>query len=357
MVASDGFLTAVDESDADFTIPGKAPRVAILAPTGTKPIVGAQAAVLRGAARDVEDGRLADSALRWSSDLNGNLGTGGTVILEGTVLVPGTHVLTLTATDSDALTGTATVPLIVVRQGPICGDGTVDPGEACDDGNILGDDECSADCLTSTGPTTTVVGSGSTTTTLPPSSCAAGCEDGDPCTENGCVAGVGCVSAARTRARGRVVPLRAAAADGMWRRRDAEGAVPSRRSGVRHAREARDRHRQDGEEARATRYRTAQEGRERRHQAREAEAPARVRRRMAGPARRSQPATRHAIGKGHSAQRGFRLATNACIPSAASSDANSSAIFAAVQRKPSSIVMPGMRRTSCFASRIAFGPP
>jgi cysteine-rich repeat protein len=200
VVASDGFLTAVDESDADVTIPQKAPRVAILAPTGTRPIVGAQAAVLRGAARDVEDGRLPDTALRWSSDLNGNLGTGGTVILAGSVLVPGTHVLTLTATDSDALTGTATVPLVVVRQGPICGDGTVDPGEACDDGNILGADECSADCLTSTaGSTTTTIGGvGATTTTLPSSSCAGGCEDGDPCTENGCVAGVGCVSAART---------------------------------------------------------------------------------------------------------------------------------------------------------------
>ena len=169
VVASDGFLTAVDESDGDFTVPPKPPRVRILPPTGTVPIVGARAAVLRGAARDVEDGPLADARLRWSSDLNGNLGTGGTLVLDGSVLVWGLHTLTLQATDSDGLTGTATVPLIVVREGsPICGDGTVDTGEACDDGNLLGDDECSADCLTSiTGSTTTttIAGSASTTTT------------------------------------------------------------------------------------------------------------------------------------------------------------------------------------------------
>ncbi len=29
----------------------------------------------------------------------------------------------------------------------LCGNGTLDPGEVCDDGNTAGDDECSADCL------------------------------------------------------------------------------------------------------------------------------------------------------------------------------------------------------------------
>jgi len=220
VVASDGFLSAVDESDGDVVVPPKPPRARILAPTGTVPIVGARAAVLRGAAHDVEDGPLGDARLRWSSDLNGTLGTGGTLVLDGSVFVPGLHVLTLTATDSDGLTGTATVPLLVAADGPICGDGSLDPGEACDDGNIVGGDECAADCsavgttttslagsTTSTVTTTTLGGGSSTTTTTTGggsttsttvTACPGGCGDGNPCTEDGCVAGTGCVSVPRT---------------------------------------------------------------------------------------------------------------------------------------------------------------
>jgi cysteine-rich repeat protein len=221
VVASDGFLGAVDESDGDVTVPPKAPRVRILAPTGTVPIVGARAALLRGAAHDVEDGPLADARLRWSSDLNGNLGTGGMLVLDGTVLVRGLHLLTLTATDNDGLIGTATVPLVVVAEGPICGDGSLDPGEVCDDGNLVGGDECAADCsamgttttslggtTTSTVTTTTIGGGSSSTTTTTTgggsttsttiAACPGGCDDDDPCTEEGCVAGTGCVVVPRT---------------------------------------------------------------------------------------------------------------------------------------------------------------
>jgi len=210
VVASDGVRSGVDESDGDFEVPPKAPRASILPPTGTAPIVAARTLVLRGIALDPDEGRLDDTALRWSSDLDGSLGTGALVILEGTSLREGTHTVTLTATDRDGLTGSASVPLVVVRQGPVCGDGVVDPGEACDDGNLLGDDECSADCLIDTtssttsstivpGSTTTTLGGPSTTTTTTLGSpCAGGCEDGDPCTEDGCVVGAGCVWAPRT---------------------------------------------------------------------------------------------------------------------------------------------------------------
>jgi len=36
---------------------------------------------------------------------------------------------------------------VVVLPPPLCGDGVVDPGEECDDGNRLNDDECSSGCM------------------------------------------------------------------------------------------------------------------------------------------------------------------------------------------------------------------
>ena len=35
---------------------------------------------------------------------------------------------------------------IVPPKAPVCGDGFIDPGEACDDGNTMGGDGCSLDC-------------------------------------------------------------------------------------------------------------------------------------------------------------------------------------------------------------------
>src|SRR5581483_1442570 len=62
-------------------------------------------------------------------------------------------------------------------------------------------------------------------------------------------------------------------------------------------------------------------------------------------------------GHGYSAHRGFRFWAKACMPSAASSEAKSARLVAVVTRNASSRESVGMRRTSCFASRTAFGPP
>src|SRR5262249_12084263 len=62
---------------------------------------------------------------------------------------------------------------------------------------------------------------------------------------------------------------------------------------------------------------------------------------------------------GHSlwTQRGARFCANAAIPSAASSEAKSVAIFFSAKRYASSSGRRPTARTSCFASRTAFGPP
>jgi len=99
VVASDGFHTSEDQSDAVFTVPRKAPLDVVS--FGMNPCIHnfGEPVVLKGSAFDPEDGVLNGTALTWFSDLNGTLGTGR--VLTTTDLIPGTHNITLTATDSD----------------------------------------------------------------------------------------------------------------------------------------------------------------------------------------------------------------------------------------------------------------
>jgi hypothetical protein len=107
---SDGFHTAMDVSDALFTVGRKKPQVFILLPDRDITITPGTPLWLQGYAYDLEDGTLQDTALRWSSSRDGNLGTGSQVLVS---LSPGEHVITLTATDSDGNVTTATVRVYV----------------------------------------------------------------------------------------------------------------------------------------------------------------------------------------------------------------------------------------------------
>ncbi len=61
-----------------------------------------------GVGTDPEDGALSGSALVWTSSLTGQFGTG---VLFDATLTAGTHVVTLTVTDSDGNLGTDSVTL------------------------------------------------------------------------------------------------------------------------------------------------------------------------------------------------------------------------------------------------------
>ena len=64
-----------------------------------------------GSAMDAEDGELTGGALVWTSDVDGQIGTGKEF---SAALSEGTHTVTLTATDSDGNEGTDAITFDVV---------------------------------------------------------------------------------------------------------------------------------------------------------------------------------------------------------------------------------------------------
>ncbi|MFQ5479589.1 MAG: hypothetical protein ACE5E4_13350, partial [Candidatus Binatia bacterium] len=90
-----------------------------------------------------------------------------------------------------------------ITVGGLCGNGSLDPGEQCDDGNTVAGDCCDASCLLETG----VCDDGDACTTV--DTCSAGacvgttppnCDDGNLCTADTCVPATGCVNTDNTAA-------------------------------------------------------------------------------------------------------------------------------------------------------------
>ena len=125
VTAADGTRTASAESPV-FAVSQNRPEVFIHSPDANL-ISGSGALVLDATAYDTEDGLLDPSAVQWSSDSGGNLGTGGFVVVYPEDLEPGIHRLTATATDSTGATGSAEVlwvnptPLVVSPPGAPAG--------------------------------------------------------------------------------------------------------------------------------------------------------------------------------------------------------------------------------------------
>jgi hypothetical protein len=110
VVASDGLNSGFADS-ASVSVPNKAPFVEI-----TNPGIDAFAeegglVVFKGGAVDLEDGSILDESFEWSSNVDGVLGTGGS--LPFTELSPGQHTITLTATDLDGAQASASIAITV----------------------------------------------------------------------------------------------------------------------------------------------------------------------------------------------------------------------------------------------------
>ena len=113
IVATDGVLTGVDETDAAITIPNQSPQVTILNPLNGGFYPPGSLVVLQGFATDMEDGTLPDEALQWSSDVQGGLGTGPSLALNE--LQSGKHVITLSAADSYGIVSNASVTINIAN--------------------------------------------------------------------------------------------------------------------------------------------------------------------------------------------------------------------------------------------------
>ena len=115
VLVSDGANTGSATSGA-FTVAHKTPaKVVIISPISGAVVPTADTLQLVGFAYDVDDGMLTGSKLAWTSDLQGNLGTGSPLTAS---LVPGVHKLTLTATDSDGNAVSTLASVTIVGQGP-----------------------------------------------------------------------------------------------------------------------------------------------------------------------------------------------------------------------------------------------
>ncbi len=113
VLVSDGVRTAMDDSDAVFSVQRNAPEVAFLSPLPDSSFVVSQTVALAASAYDREDGQLANAGFTWTSDLDGPLGTGANLSLD--TLSAGQHTVSVTATDSDG-TGTTVTRTVAIGQ-------------------------------------------------------------------------------------------------------------------------------------------------------------------------------------------------------------------------------------------------
>ena len=116
--ASDKFHSAWDQSDGPFVIAGHPPSVVISSPASGGLFYGDQQIPFVADALDMEDGALHGASIQWTSSLDGAIGAGAQFSLASAQLSEGTHLITVTATDSAAQTGSASVTIMVLRLEP-----------------------------------------------------------------------------------------------------------------------------------------------------------------------------------------------------------------------------------------------
>jgi hypothetical protein len=105
-----------------------APVVSIVSPQEGASFLHTDTISFSGSAADLEDGDLPQVALMWTSNRDGQIGTGSTVKASLNV---GDHIITLTATDSMGASGSNTVTITVVK---------LIYGDADEDGRFTGED-------------------------------------------------------------------------------------------------------------------------------------------------------------------------------------------------------------------------
>jgi hypothetical protein len=122
---SDGINTG-NATSPTFAIAKSLPStIAINSPVTGSVLPAANPLVLSGVAYDTDDGVLAGTAIKWTDDFEGALGTGSPLTV---TLKPGTHTITLTGTDSDGNSVTATTKITLGGDAPVVGINTEGSG-------------------------------------------------------------------------------------------------------------------------------------------------------------------------------------------------------------------------------------
>ncbi|MDX1675603.1 MAG: Ig-like domain-containing protein, partial [Longimicrobiales bacterium] len=105
------------------TDPNAPPTTSILSPDDGATFTAGESITFQATASDPEDGSLTGSRVVWSSSLDGQLGTGTSLVAS---LTAGNHTVTVTATDSDGEQATASISVEVAQLASVCSPG--DPG-------------------------------------------------------------------------------------------------------------------------------------------------------------------------------------------------------------------------------------
>ncbi len=114
VIATDGVNTAMDDSDATFSNTKKAPEATIFSPRDGASYRRGDGVLFDGQGYDMEDDILPGTALRWSSSIDGFLGTGDA--LQTYDLSEGVHTITLEVTDTQGNIGRASILVVVHSQ-------------------------------------------------------------------------------------------------------------------------------------------------------------------------------------------------------------------------------------------------
>ena len=94
-----------------ITAPNQPPTATITAPTNNASFAQGTSVTFTGSGQDPEDGALTGGSLVWTSNVNGQIGTGTT--FNKSNLSVGPHTITLKATDSQAAFGTTSVQITI----------------------------------------------------------------------------------------------------------------------------------------------------------------------------------------------------------------------------------------------------
>ena len=118
VTASDGYNAAVAQT-GPLTVPYQPPTIEIDSPLPGDVYVYGESIILRASAWDMVDGDLTNSLYQWTDSLGGSLGTSNEISLDVSGLEPGTHVFSVSVTNSAGLEASTNVCITVDESLPV----------------------------------------------------------------------------------------------------------------------------------------------------------------------------------------------------------------------------------------------